>query len=140
MTQKWFYDKTAIQHFIAQPLLSFVDALNILLNGHGAFDVYDFNAKLWRTAIYIKHWPRKQRIMLRYSCKESDAKSDIDYNKFDKFVTLKIFPTNAVQIDEEKFKTNERDLKDMSNVPLDNVKKWIKRDTLRQKVVIKNTN
>ena len=43
MTQNWYYDKESIQHFIAQPMLIFDDALEILCNGHCAFGVYELD-------------------------------------------------------------------------------------------------
>ena len=40
-------------------------------------------------------------------------------------MTLKHFPINYVCYDIKRFKTNERELRDYSNVPKQNIEKWV---------------
>jgi len=109
--------------FVKQPEITYSEALDILLNGNCCFGVYDHKMKIWRSAIYMNHWPKNESIMVRFG---QDNQLNPSSN-FDKFKTIKDFPVDYIMNDASRFKTTERELRDMANLAEDKIETWLKR-------------
>eukprot|EP01084_Bolivina_argentea_P286451 491362_1 len=113
---KWFYIEPL-------KLTTYKQAVDILLNQECCFGLYDQKIKQWRTAIFIKKWDNKKRLMIRFP-KEPLEKINNEYA--DKFCTIKDFPVRYIMRNSELFEISKRDLRDMSNVPIENIDIWCK--------------
>ena len=81
LCEKWYFDPTAKEVFHPQPFITYIDALDILLNKDCCFGVYDFKSKFWRAAVYMNHWDKNQRIMVRY-IQDEELDPNVDLAKF----------------------------------------------------------
>eukprot|EP00483_Globobulimina_turgida_P005213 UN05223 len=109
--------------FECQTLVSYSEAVDILLNKNCCFGLYDKKIKQWRTAVFMKKWDDKKRLMVRFS---QDANTNINPSiGSDKFLTIKDFPIDYIINDMKRFNVKERDLRDMSNVPPEKVDLWM---------------
>eukprot|EP01084_Bolivina_argentea_P082372 149135_1 len=105
------------EEFIEQSLVTYEDAVNMLLN---CFGLYDKKIKQWRTVVFMKKWDNQKRLMVRFVYEP-------EYLRCDKFLTIKHFPVNYIILnDNKKFNVKECDLKDRSNLPRENIDLWIK--------------
>ena len=103
--------------------ITYEETVDLLMNHECCIGVYDFKMKAWRSAIYVNHFDKTKRIMIRYL-----PDSNVDFNyAVDKFKTLKNFPINYAVYDNERFKPTEKDLKDNSNVSYEKIDEWINR-------------
>eukprot|EP01084_Bolivina_argentea_P082371 149133_1 len=108
------------EEFIEQSLVTYEDAVNMLLNGNCCFGLYDKKIKQWRTVVFMKKWDNQKRLMVRFVYEP-------EYLRCDKFLTIKHFPVNYIILnDNKKFNVKECDLKDRSNLPRENIDLWIK--------------
>ena len=133
------------QIFEPQQEVSYEETLDVLLNGSCCIGVYDDKVKVWRSAIFMNKFDRTNRIMIRYGLNQTDfldpSAPTFMFNQWmtensqmiDKFKTLR-FPADYVRL--EGYHTTERDLRDMSNVPKENIDKWLKhrKDNYNKKV------
>ena len=126
------YNDAVEEAFKPQPNISYKQALEMLLDGHCCFGVYDTKIKLWRTVIYMNHWNRTEKIMVRF-CDLNDNNRLLAANSVDKFMTIKNFPVNIIMNDPKIFKTKERLLRDFSNVPQQKIDAWVKRQQTKMR-------
>ena len=82
--------------------MSYKQVLDLLLNGDLCIGVYDIKLKIWRTAIYIRHFDKSQTITIGFTTEQ-------EY--FYRFAALKNFPINYLCYDTNRFKTNEKELR-----------------------------
>ena len=126
------YNDAIEDAFEPQPTVSYKEALEILLDGDCCFGVYDTKIKLWRTGIYMNSWDGKEKIMVRFY--DLQNKLDSSTMSVDKFMTLKNFPVDIIMKDPTIFKTNEKVLRDFSNVPTGKIDAWVERQKTYKKV------
>ena len=91
---------------------------NLLFNNR-CIGVYDFQAKQWRTAVYINHWTSLQKIAVRYveSCYSNP---ELTCN----FCTIDKFPVNFIMLDDDKCKRDNSAFENISNVIPMGLIKW----------------
>eukprot|EP01084_Bolivina_argentea_P302824 522757_1 len=113
--------KTLAPQFIEQSLVTYEDAVDMLLNINCCFGMYDKTVKQWRTAIFAEKWDNEKRLMIRFIPLNNEKRSTFNY----KFVDIKHFPVNYIILNNnKKFNVTERDLRQMSNVPKENIDLW----------------
>ena len=80
-----------------------------------------------RTAVYSRHFDKTKRIVVRYTA-TPPLPVDQD-NLCDKYYCLIGFPIdNVILNDYKRFKVSLSDLRDLSNLPKINIKKWMIKD------------
>merc|ERR1712087_240365 len=116
-----------VEFFSTNLGISYHNTLDILLNRECCIGVYDFKISRWRPAVYMNHWDKSKRIMVRY-IKDPNTK---DPNTSDKFKTIKDFPVNYIMEDGERFKASIQELKDQSNLTKDEIDGWAQRKKIK---------
>lgn len=99
--------------------VSYRNALNMMLSNNCCIGIYDFKLNSWRTAIYINHWDKTQRIMACY--KEQDGETD-------RFVIIDFPCSWVIMQDPARFYVTESTLRHCSNVPTQNIDEWVIRN------------
>merc|ERR1719195_1064763 len=92
--------------------VSYRNALDMMLSNNCCIGIYDFKLNSWRTAIYINHWDKTQRIMACY--KEQDGETD-------RFVIIDFPCSWVIMQDPSRFYVTESTLRHCSNVPTQDI-------------------
>eukprot|EP00484_Ammonia_sp_Unknown_P020481 CAMPEP_0197043702 /NCGR_PEP_ID=MMETSP1384-20130603/19908_1 /TAXON_ID=29189 /ORGANISM="Ammonia sp." /LENGTH=280 /DNA_ID=CAMNT_0042475041 /DNA_START=21 /DNA_END=863 /DNA_ORIENTATION=+ len=106
------------ERFEAQPVMSYHRVLHTLFHTLCCIGLYDNKLQRWRTAVYSRHFDNTQRIVVRFVNSSYDDCGD-------KYFCLVGFPVDNVRIDSARFSISAHDLKDLSNLPVANVQRWM---------------
>eukprot|EP01084_Bolivina_argentea_P203352 347337_1 len=107
--------------FKPQNLVTYEEAVDMLLYRDRCFGLYHQKNKQWRTAVYIDKWDLKKRLKIRFT----DDANTKPSNVYDQFLNI-IFPVNNIILNNNaKFNVTERILRDMSNLPKANIDEWV---------------
>ena len=73
-----------------QSVKTYKEALDFVFKHHLCIKLFDFDSKIWRSAVYFNHWDKTQRIQFRFAqCVEHN------YAK-PSYITIKDFPVNFI--------------------------------------------
>lgn len=108
--------------------VNYKQVLNALLNEYCCIGVYYFKMKMWRPAVYIKHWEKTKKIMVGFVDDHMISNIYNRYNvKMEKYCIITDFPVNYVILDFSKFFINPKILKHQSYLSTKQINIWIKK-------------
>eukprot|EP01084_Bolivina_argentea_P003241 6063_1 len=111
--------------FKPQKLVTYEEAMDMLLNIHCCFGVYDKKVKRWRTVVFHEKWDNYNGSgVLRLQIRFTDAQRF----SVNQSLTIQDFPVNYIILnDTQRFSVKEYDLRDLSNLSNKQINLWIKR-------------
>ncbi len=106
-------------------IMSYEEALDILLNRECCFGIYDFKMEKWRAAFYMKHYQNTKKILIRYATDRSIPPQVLARN--DRFCIIKNFPVNYIIVDFYRFYATKQEIGDHSGLSGKKAEEWMKR-------------
>eukprot|EP01084_Bolivina_argentea_P003500 6583_1 len=106
------HSEPKIELFQPQKLITYEEAIDMILNINCCFEIYDKKINEWRTAIFMKKWDTNKRLMIRFP-QEQKLLTANPNNGSDKFLTIKDFPVNYIILNHSQiFNITKRELRD----------------------------